>query len=368
MPELLKNIYNKDLLVRLSKAMNEVVADFNKEAFIADVLDESWENRELKERMSHITEVLNNHLSDDFITNADIILKLIPRLKENGFNADGIECLFLPDFIEKYGIDYYDVSVNAFETITQFVTCEFGVRPFIIKYQDQMMKKMLEWSQHQHPSVRRLASEGSRPRLPWGMAIPTLKKDPSPVLPILENLKNDESETVRRSVANNLNDISKDNEETVIAIATQWFGKTDETNWVVKHACRTLLKQGKPEVMQLFGFGSIDEIEITNFTVKTPAVKIGDNLLFAFTLSNKSDSETKLRLEYGLYYQKANGTLSRKVFKISEKVYDANSSVEIEKKQSFKIITTRKFHVGQHQVSLILNGKEVDKMDFELIL
>lgn len=367
MAELLKNIYHTKFFDRFIISVQEVVPDFNKASFLKEIYDSEWENRELKQRMRHITLVLKNHLSDDFNTNIETLLKLIPVLEKNGFKPNNLEYIFFPDFIEIYGLEHYEISIKAFEAVTQFVSCEFAVRPFVIKYQDNMIKQMLLWANHKHSSVRRLATEGCRPRLPWAMAIPSLKENPTPIIPILEKLKSDSSEYVRRSVANNLNDISKDNPVTVINLVKKWHGKTEETNWLVKHASRTLLKQGNTEVMTLFGFGAIDKIKISDFKILTPNVKIGDAVAFTFKLDNTSNKASKIRLEYGLYYQKANGSLSRKVFKISEKEYPENSTTIINKKQSFKVITTRKFHLGKHQISIIINGKEVDTLDFELI-
>ncbi|WP_240491708.1 DNA alkylation repair protein [Flavivirga aquatica] len=315
--------------------------------------------------MRHISIVLNKCLSGNYSKKANLILQIIQQLQKIKFKEDRLEFMFFPDFIEVYGIKDYDISIKAFEQITQFTSCEFAVRPFIIKYQDKMIEEMKKWSKHNYSTVRRLASEGCRPRLPWAMAIPMLKADPTPILPILENLKNDPSEYVRRSVANNLNDISKDNPKTVINIAKKWLGKTRETDKLVKHACRTLLKQGNQELMPLFGFGSIDKINITYFKIITPKVKLGAFL--EFKLNNLSNLSSKIRLEYGLYYQKANSTLSKKVFKISEKEYSKNSTTSINRKQPFKIITTRKFHLGKHQLSIIINGKEFEILDFELI-
>ncbi|TGV04072.1 DNA alkylation repair protein [Flavivirga rizhaonensis] len=368
MAELFKNIYNTKFFDRFIASVREVVPAFNKASFLNAIYDTEWEKRELKQRMRHITLAFKDHLSDDFDKNVEIILKLIPVFEKNGFKPDNLEFIFFPDFIEIYGLEHYEASINAFEEITQFVSCEFAVRPFIIKYQDQMIQQMVLWSNHKHSSVRRLATEGCRPRLPWAMAIPSLKNNPAPIIPILKRLKNDPSEYVRRSVANNLNDISKDNPEIVICLVKKWQGKTKETDWLIKHASRTLLKQGNAEVMILFGFGAIDKIKVTDFKILTPKVKIGDSVEFAFKLVNTNNNASKIRLEYGLYYQKANGTLSRKVFKISEKTYSENSTTSIHRKQSFKLITTRKFHVGKHQVSIIVNGKEIiDPLDFELI-
>ncbi len=365
--EPLKNVYNEKFFDGFTNAIHEAVPSFEKTPFLKIVFDKEWENRELKERMRHIVLCLRPHLPDDYKKMVNTVLNIVQYLQNDDLTELGFEWMFLPEFVELYGLEDFKTSVKAFERITQFTSCEFAVRPFIVKYPAKMMKQMLLWSKHKHPMVRRLSSEGCRPRLPWAMALPELKSDPKPVFPVLENLKDDPSESVRRSVANNLNDIAKDNPRVVKKIARNWIGKTAETDKLVKHACRTLLKNGDAEVMKLFGFGSTKKIEISGFKIKTPKVKIGGALSFSFDLKNKSNSASLIRLEYGLYYQKANGTLSRKVFKISEKKYDGNSITSISRKQSFKVITTRKFHLGLHQIAIIVNGKEFDKHDFVLV-
>ncbi|MBL4734720.1 MAG: DNA alkylation repair protein [Flavobacteriales bacterium] len=367
MAEPFKNIYNQKFFEKFTKALLVVIPDFDKASFLNHIYDNEWENRELKQRMRHVAETLKRHLSDDYSDNVNTVIRIIEHLQKNGIREEVIEYMFFPDFIELYGLDHYKISVNAIEKITQFTSCEFGVRPFIIKHPKKMMEQMLRWSTHEHPMVRRLSSEGCRPRLPWAMAIPHLKESPLSIIPILENLKNDESESVRKSVANNLNDVSKDNPDTVIAITRSWKGKTKETDWLIKHGCRTLLKQGNSEVMELFGFGSIQNIKIDNFQIQTPKVKLGEALSFTFQLKNTGDSTSKIRLEYGLYYQKANGSLSKKVFKISERNYPENSTTTINRKQPFREITTRKFHPGKHELSLIINGNEFEKIAFELL-
>ena len=231
-----------------------------------------------------------------------------------------------------------------------------------------MMKQMLAWSKHKHWGVRRLASEGCRPRLPWSKALPSLKENPAPIIPILENLRNDKSRFVRLSVANNLNDIAKDNPQTVIDLAKRWQGESKDVDWVIKHGCRTLLKQGNVEVMELFGLNStVENINIEKFQIATPKVKVGDSLEFSFDLLNNNNKRSKIRLEYSIYYQKANGMLTKKVHKISEKEYSENSTTQIVRRHSFRVVTTRKFHLGLHQVAVVINGNEFDKHDFELI-
>ncbi len=226
-----------------------------------------------------------------------------------------------------------------------------------------MIRTMTGWSKHESYKVRRLASEGSRPRLPWAMAIPALKKDPSPVLPLLENLKNDPSEWVRRSVANNINDIAKDHPDVVIALAARWRGGSKETDAIIKHGCRTLLKQGHAEILEQYGLKS-ENIVLKDFKILTPEVKIGEGLEFTFSISNQNPSAQTVRLEYAVYYKKSKGHLAKKVFKISEKIYQPYAVANIHRRQSFKLITTRVFYPGDHQLSVIINGEEKEALDF----
>jgi 3-methyladenine DNA glycosylase AlkC len=366
MAEPLKYVYNSTFFDLLSESLIRVYPDFDKDKFTERIFTEQWNELELKDRMHHIATTLRDFLPKEYKKAVNVLLELINFLRENNIKM-AFEFMFIPDFVEQYGLDDYDTSINALEKITQFTSSEFAVRPFIIKYPQQMMKQMLIWSKHPHHGVRRFSSEGCRPRLPWAMALPDLKKDPSPVLPILENLKNDPSEFVRKSVANNLNDISKDKTNLVIKITKKWIGQSKNTDWILKHGCRTLLKQAHPEVLELFGLAANDKIIIEAFEIHTPIVKIKECVTFSFQVKNTDNKPHKLRLEYGLYYQKANASLSKKVFKISEKEYPANSTSTINRNQSFKLISTRKFHLGLHQVSIIINGVESEKKDFELV-
>jgi len=375
MAEALKDMFNKEFFDRFTNDLKLVIKDFNIRKFISQIMDKEWEKKEFKQRCCFITTVLKNHLPTDYKDAIAKILELLDHLKDvhNFSEIDdttfGLSLEYgwvLDNFVEQYGLDDYETSIKAIEKITQFTSCEFAVRPFIIKYPKEMMKQMLLWSKHEHWGVRRLSSEGCRPRLPWAMALPALKQNPAPIIPILENLKNDISRFVRLSVANNLNDIAKDNPETVINLVKKWQGKSENVNWVIKHGSRTLLKQGNAEAMEIFGFGTVKNITIKDFKISTPKVKIGESLEFGFKLMNNSPRKAKVRLEYGIYYQKANKTLSKKVCKISEKEYAENSTTDITRKHSFRAVTTRVLHSGLHQVSIIINGKEFDKYDFEL--
>lgn len=363
----LKDLYSPEFYQRLSATLESLLPDFETKAFLPLIFDAEWKNRELKDRMWHTSKVLHPFFPADFEEAAQVIIQLVNKLIAEGFTHASLEFMFLPDYVERFGLEHFNSSIRVFEHITAFSSCEFAIRPFIVRYADKMIDQMMAWTGHADEHVRRLASEGSRPRLPWAMALPEFKKNPEPILPLLENLKHDPSEYVRRSVANNLNDISKDNPEVTLALSGRWIGNNQETDRLVKHACRTLLKKGDPEALRLFKYGDPGHLEVNHFQILSPEVAMGGALQFSFELSNPGKSPQKVRLEYGLYYLKANGSLSGKVFKISEKIMDPGSVFQCNRKQHFRIITTRKYYPGRHQLSVIINGEEKIRESFELL-
>lgn len=363
---LLKDLYCNSFYQQLSNNFSEVLPDFDQELFLKKICIDHFHELELKQRMRHTTNVIHEFLpSSDFPKAAYYLTQLIGQFRKNGLSGD-LVFIFLPDYIECHGLDHFEASVEAMEQITQFVSCEFAVRPFLLKYGTQMMEQMQKWSLHENHKVRRLATEGCRPRLPWATAVPGLKKDPSLILPILENLKNDPSDFVRKSVANNLNDISKDHPEIVLELANRWKGLSKETDAIIKHGSRTLLKQGDARILKHFTLDSSD-IHCDDLRILTPEVAIGNDLSFSFRLSNKARTTRVIRLEYAIYYKRQSGKPSRKVFKISEKSYPPEETAIINRKQSFKLITTRKFYPGPHELSVIINGSEKKRLSFDLI-
>ncbi len=322
------------------------------------IYDSEWKNRELKQKMHHVTECMHNVLPDSFDESIEILLEAAPEIK-------GWECMTLPDYVEMYGQMFWEKSMSALTEFTKHGSSEFGIRPFLIKEPEKTAAFLEGLTDDENEEVRRFASEGCRPRHPWAMALPLFKKDPSLILPILEKLKNDESEYIRRSVANNLNDISKDNPDTVLEIAEQWYGKTPKTDWLVKHACRTLLKSGNRRALTIFGFGDSKNLEVSGFQLDKESITLGEKMTFSYLLDVKTVKEAQVRLEYGIYYKKANGSLSRKVWKISEKSFDPGSHM-ITKRHKFIDRTTRKHYEGTHGISIIVNGEEKEKLEFML--
>ncbi|WP_293309805.1 DNA alkylation repair protein [Pedobacter sp. UBA5917] len=361
----LKNLYSPAFYDRLARVLAVTIPNFDKEKFVKEIFTADFESKELKERMKHTSKVLHNFLPENYPQTIELVKKTIEQLRMQGIGEDGLAFMFLPDYIETYGINHFETSVEALEFVTQFVSCEFAVRPFILKYGNEMILRMQQWSLHESHKVRRLASEGSRPRLPWAMGIPFLKKDPTSILPILENLKTDPSEYVRRSVANNLNDIAKDHPQVVLDIAKKWSNLGSETDVIIKHGSRTLLKQGHADILKHYGLDD-KGIVLTDFKILTPEIKIGESLEFSFSILNENPTGQKVRLEYAIYYKKQNGQNTKKVYKISERIYPAGANVNIVRKQKFVLITTRKFHLGDHQLSMIINGAEKEISNFEL--
>jgi 3-methyladenine DNA glycosylase AlkC len=366
-PFLLKNIYNAEFLNKVVAEMALVHPIFPEKEFLNDVFDQNWTQLELKQRIRHISLCLRKHLPESYPIAVSILVKIAQNIIARNGQRMSFEWGILPDFVEAFGIDAPEVSIPALEIITQLASAEFAIRPFLLKYPDRMYAQMETWSMHDSAMVRRLSSEGFRPRLPWGMGIPVLKKSPKPMLPILNRLKNDPAETVRRSVANHLNDISKDHPDVALELAKTWKGTSPETDWVVRHACRGLLKKGHPEALRIFGFDAHQNAATINHLTCSPSVKIGDRLYFSFSLQNTTDTQEMVRLEYAIDYITSTGKKARKIFKISELELSRVQEIHFEKNQRFQDFTTRKHYEGAHRLEILVNGIVLAGTAFDVI-
>jgi len=359
MAEPFKNIFNSQYVADLAEAVKARCPLFEEESFVAGVLDDGWESRELKERMRHISTTLHKFLPDDYQTALNILRQTAPQLNRYGF-----ACMVFSDFVEVYGLDDYDASIPALEQFTQQVSAEFAVRPFIVNYQHRMMAQMLAWAKTDNEHLRRLASEGCRPRLPWGIALPAFKTDPSPILPILELLKNDESDTVRRSVANNLNDISKDNPAVVIEVLQRWQAdNSDEMRRLTRHALRTLLKAGNPDALEMLGYPP-PAIVVKNLLVEPKTVPSGSSVTFSFDLQSTAKEPQDLMIDYVVYLMRANGKQTPKVFKLSQRTIQPGEVIHLDRKISFEPVTTRKYYPGEHAIEPKINGQDFGRVEF----
>ncbi|MEZ5082150.1 MAG: DNA alkylation repair protein [Bacteroidales bacterium] len=360
MSEKLKDLFfTKESLNSFADSIKKYYTSFSKDEFLKLIYDETWEALELKAKMRHTTHSLYQCLPKDYVAALVILVKAAHEIK-------GFEAMVLPDYVEVYGLDRMEESLNALGHFTQYSSSEFAIRPFLDMRPEIVMEYMKLWAENKHENVRRFASEGCRPRLPWAMILPKFIIDPKPVLEVLEKLKDDSSEFVRKSVANNLNDISKDNPGLALDTAVRWFGYSDNTNWIVKHGLRTLFKQGNTRALRLFGFGHPENLQIIDLKLETPTLNIGKNLNFSFKLINEIDENQKVRLEYLISYVKANGKTSDKVFQIVEKDFKPGNHF-IKRKQSFDDMTTRKHYPGIHKIAIMVNGEKKAEMEFELL-
>lgn len=350
MAEQLKYIYTREKITTLSAAIAAHDKKFKTSDFINHVFDYTWEQRELKDRMHHIAAMLHNHLHGDYEKQIYLLLKVSSQFS-------GFEYMFFPDFVEQFGLEYEEISLSALEEFTKTSSAEFAIRPFIVRNQEKTLACLYQWATHEHHAVRRCASEGCRPRLPWAMALPELKKDPLPIIPILTLLHNDESEYVRRSVANNLNDISKDHPDIMLDIIAEWIGTSETIDRVCKHASRSLLKKGNSRALSLFNFAkNIDNINIENFKVHDNSVSIGGSTSFSCIIRSSHTKAQKIRIEYAIDYVKKNGTTSRKIFVITERVFQPFTEYSILRTIALHDMTTRTHYEGLHTVTLLLNG------------
>jgi len=359
MPEKLKDIFfTASFVAQLGDAIQRVYPDFDTGKLTGLVFDADWETRELKERMRHVTNCLHDTLAKEYPEALEILIEAAPSF-------GGFDSMVFPDYVECYGLDHWDLSLPALAFFTPLCSSEYAVRPFLDQDGERAMEYLYAWAEDDNHHVRRLASEGCRPRLPWGMALPAFKKDPSPILPLLEKLKDDPSEYVRKSVANNLNEISKDHPELVLDICERWYGHTASTDWIVKHACRTMLKAGNRRAMRLFGFADPTLLSVNSLRLDRETLPIGEDLHFTFDVSVDTDAACKVRLEYVIEYARSGGKTSRKVFQLREVSLQPGSHT-FSKRHSFADQSTRKHYPGEHQILLIVNGLQIARASLQL--
>lgn len=341
---LIKDVFSDDWLDRLSRALDAPRLQ-------QDIKRADWEELAFKQRVRRISTSLESYVPREFDVAATELERLAPEFT-------GLAGIVFPDYIELYGDDW-DRALLALERLTPYSTAEFAVRRFLLSDQDRYLQQALLWSTSDDEHVRRLASEGTRPRLPWGQAIPALIADPRPVLPLLDRLLTDDSLYVRKSVANHLNDITKTHPELVIERLDQ-LGTDPRVDWVLRHASRTLLKQGHPDVLKAFGLVTRGTVTVDDLTV-TPSLPIGGEMSFTFSLATTEPQV--LRIEYAIDYVKQRKT-SRKVFRISERLVRERETFT--KRQSFRNLTTRVHYPGTHRVTILINGQAYATATFDV--
>ncbi|MRT92474.1 DNA alkylation repair protein [Ancylomarina sp. 16SWW S1-10-2] len=368
---LFKDVFNPELVARMGKRIKKVSPQFNADSFYKSIVPE-LEPLSLSERSALICESLQKHLPKAYNKAIEILLSTFDQVKEtsemSGF--EGFYFMPIAKYVSVYGLEKedFDTSMIALIEITKRFTSEDAIRPFIRKYPEETFVNLYKWAADENVHVRRLVSEGTRPRLPWSSVLREFITDPSRVLNLLEELKQDTELYVRRSVANNLNDIAKDHPQLVIKTLKNWKSiKNEGTQWIISHASRTLLKQGLPEALELLGYPINVKVSVENLTLNKKNCKMGDDIEFSFDITSQAIESQNLMVDFIVHYTKSSGKTAPKIFKLSKKKLPGNQKVSFKKKLSFKIISTRKYYSGLHEIEIQINGKRYGKVNFELI-
>lgn len=357
MADALKDIYNPKFLNDFGCMVKAAYKDFQCKEFVASVTAPPWDELPLRARMHRIAQVLGNYLPGNYQDALEVLFSVDEY-------CNGFPYLFFPDFVAVFGQSeqHWELSMNALERFTQRSSSEFAIRPFMLREPERVMEYMFRWSSHSNEHVRRFSSEGCRPRLPWGTALPMFKKDPSPVLRVLEQLKSDPSLYVRKSVANNLNDIAKDNPDAVLQTARKWMGTSPETDWILRQGCRTLVRNAHPEALALFGYAKASKKKPLYgnavLSAEPGQLHIGDSCELTYLLDMNRDTKVRIRLEYGIDFIKSNGRPSRKLFLLSDKTVSGKAHLSGTRTHSFAELTTRRHYPGIHRIVLLINGQE----------
>jgi 3-methyladenine DNA glycosylase AlkC len=364
----MKNGLSENAVKRIASAMGVLCADFDSSAFSAHAMT-GLETLELKDRVAHLIAALHQFLPPDFGTTAGLLQQL-PDVWDYGDPNDGMRGFAawpLIDYSSVYGLQHPQVALETLKHLTGIFSAEFAIRPFLIAHPKYCHQQLQLWIHDESEHVRRLVSEGTRPRLPWGMQLKLYIQNPGPNLPLLNALKSDNSHYVRRSVANHLNDIAKDHPDLVIEICRDWYPKASkELLWVIKHATRTLVKAGHPDVFPLLGYSENVELAAPVLSISQSKLRLGDSLEFQVELQSEASQLQKLVVDFVIHFTKANGRTKPKVFKLKSIELGPGDTRVLKKSHAIKPITTRKYYSGTQILEIIINGTPIARQDFHL--
>ena len=320
---------------------------------------------ELKQRMQAVADHIEAALPLDAPALFAVLVKALAGDGKHGLR--GFAVWPLTEIVARRGLEHFTESMDALAQMTQRFTAEFAIRPFIRHHREKTVQQLHRWCDHADEHVRRLASEGSRPFLPWGGNLSELLDSPYQTFDLLEKLHRDPSDYVRLSVANHLNDFSKGNAKLVIDTLTRWRKAAPRDlhlEKISRHACRTLLKNGHPAALKLHGYGSADSLEIESIELHGSSIRIGEKIAYRLVIHNKSQQSLRVMFDYAIHHRKGNGTLTPKVFKGRVKDLAAGECWEISGTHSFRPVTTRVYHAGTHRFEPRINGEIFPALDF----
>ena len=356
----LKEIFNAERLAHIATEMTAVYPGFDAKAFLK-LAKTGLAELSVMQRMARVSECLHAVLPLGYEESLDVLRALAPRLNS------AFVSMFLPHYVATYGAHAFDLSMNALKYFTSFGSSEFAIRHFLRSDIERSLALMHDWSLDENEHVRRLASEGSRPRLPWSFRLEQVQADPTLAAAILDNLKADNSLYVRKSVANHLNDITKDHPEWVLALIEGWSLDNKHTAWIARHALRSLIKQGNKRALAIIGASGKPEVEIIDVKVEPAVIRLGEKITLSFRVKSTVPDSQRLVIDYAIDYVKANGSTSAKVFKLKALTLSDNASEAISRSQHIKELTTRRHYAGQHAVHILVNGERLASTQFRII-
>lgn len=361
-PSAFKNFINEKTVEKYGTRIQSFNKSFSKQIFSKNL--KSLHDLELKARVRLIAAELHRQLPSTDKKSFESLKKLMSQ-----FDWSGFELWPVGDYLGSFGHQHFELSLNLMTTLTEKFTSEFAIRSYLIKNPEKTYAYLMKMTQSSNVHHRRWASEGSRPRLPWGEKLADAIQNPREGLKILEKLKADSELYVRKSVANHLNDISKDHPGLVIQTLKAW--QKDEIphfDFIKRQALRTLIKKGDPAALKLMGFGLQDKYEIERFKLSKSKIKMNQDLEFSFEIKNPSKKNITINIDYVLLLKKSNGTLAPKVFKLKVIKLKPNESLKVLKKHKIKLITTRKYYFGTQKIALLVNGQTLNEKKWELYL
>lgn len=356
----LKEIFNTERLSHIASEMTAVYPAFEAKRFLK-LAQTGLADLSVMQRMARVSECLHAVLPLDYEASLQVLRALAPRLNS------GFVSMCLPHYVASYGAHAFDQSMDALKYFTAFGSSEFAIRHFLRSDLERSLKLMHAWSLDDNEHVRRLASEGCRPRLPWSFRLEPIQADPTLAANILDNLKADTSLYVRKSVANHLNDITKDHPDWVLDLIEGWSLDNRHTAWIAKHALRSLIKQGNRRALAIIGAGGKPEVEIVDVKVEPPVIGLGEKITLSFAVKSTVQSSQRLVIDYAIDYVKANGSTSAKVFKLKALTLPGNAVEAVSRGQQIKELTTRRHYAGRHAVHIMVNGERLASTAFEIL-
>jgi 3-methyladenine DNA glycosylase AlkC len=364
----LKHLFGSALLKRLANAIAAVDPAFDQRRFLK--LAPKLKLLEMKPRVQVISAQLYIQLPKDYKKAVLTLKKAVLRGKLTGFDLWP-----LTDFVQTHGLADLELSLDVLGEFTQHFTAEWAIRPFLIQHPEKTLQHLVLCAQSENVHLRRWASEGTRPRLPWGERLVSFISDPAPTLPILESLKFDDELYVRKSVANHLNDISKDHPSYVIKLLRLWKSQATKKkehrakiNWIINRSLRTLIKQGHKEALALIGVLDPSKLVLSELRLKKKSIALGQCLEFEFVLASNSKRPQKVVIDYILHFVKANGQTTPKVFKLKTFTIASSPARTFMKRHNIVQVTTRKYYEGIQKLSIQVNGTVLAEVPWRLTL